>query len=124
MKTSQTSKIHTAKAKPIDFAAGEKRLTVFGEEYTLRYGFTAIAGFEEGTGVNPAVDPMPPTLFNFMCLLYAGLSEYHPEVSIETVQSWFNEETSADLCRFAWESFYGALPEKKKGDSPPNPPSA
>jgi hypothetical protein len=110
----------------LDSAARETEFTVDGVTYRLRYNFDAIAGFEEGTGINPAIESIPPTILNFMSLLYAGLRAHHPEVTIETVQSWFNEETSAQLCKLAYESFYGTLPEPKTVEEKdaPDPPSA
>jgi hypothetical protein len=117
----------TARTIPVlDSAARETEFVVDGETYRLRYNFDAIAGFEEGTGINPALEPVSPTIYNFMSLLYAGLRAHHPEVTIEIVMGWFNETNSAELCKIAYESFYGALPEPKKdeGGEAPNPPSA
>jgi len=110
----------------IDIAAREKEIVIGDVTYRLRYNFNAIAGFEEGTGINPAIQPIPPTLYNFMCLLYAGLRAHHPEVTIDVVMEWFNEANAAELCKLAYESFYGTLPEPKKdeGGEAPNPPSA
>jgi hypothetical protein len=111
----------------IDSTARETSLTVNGKNYLLRYSFEAIAGFEEGTGINPAIQTIPPTTQNLMFLLFAGLRAHHPEISIETVASWFNEESAGALCKVAWESFYGTLPEPEKkttADESPNPPSA
>jgi hypothetical protein len=110
----------------LDSVARETEFTIDGVTYRLRYGFEAIAGFEEGTGIGPAIQPVPPTIYNFMCLLYAGLQAHHPEVTIETVQGWFNESTSAALGELAYKSFYGTLPESKQAEEEalPNPPSA
>jgi len=112
----------------LDSVARETEFIVDGHTYRLRYGFQAIAGFEEGTGINPAIQPVPPTIFNLMCLLYAGLSEHHPEVKIDQVKAWFNEATSQHLCKIAWESFFGTLPEPKpeadQETQPTDPPSA
>ena len=110
----------------IDTAARETEISIDGKVYRLRYNFDAIAGFEEGTGVNPALQPIPPTLYNFMCLLYAGLRAHHSDVTIEVVESWFNDQTATDLCKAAWESFYGSLPAPKSGhkEDAENPPRA
>lgn len=118
--------VDNLKRTVIDLAAKETELVVNGETYKIRYNFDALAGFEEGTGINPAIQPISPTLFNLMCLLYAGLHQHHPDLAIETVKSWFNESASEELCKVAWESFYGALrkSDTDKGDAPPNPLSA
>ncbi len=110
----------------LDTGARETVFAIDGVDYTLRYNFQAIAGFEEGTGINPAVSTIPPTVYNFMCLLYAGLRAHHPGLTIETVEAWFNETTSPALCKLAWESFYGSLPDEKpaEGEEAPDPPSA
>lgn len=114
------------KIAALDSAARETEFVIDGATYRLRFGFDAIAGFEEGTGINPAITSVPPTIFNLMCLLYAGLRAHHPEVTIETVQSWFTDQTSSELCTIAWESYYGSLPDPKTASDKdaPNPPSA
>ncbi len=104
---------NNGKRTVINTVASETELEVGGEIYRLRYDFDAIAGFEEGTGINPVIESIPLTLYNLMCLLYAGLHAHHPDVTIQVVQSWFNEKTAGDLCKVTLESFYGSLPEKK-----------
>jgi|ERR1035437_545263 hypothetical protein len=109
----------------IDTAASEKEFVIDRKTYRLRYGFDAIAGVEEGTGINPALGSYEPTFFNLMCLLWAGLRAHHPEVTIDTVKTWFVDQDSAlALSKLAWESFFGAVPKSAAKEEIPNPPSA
>jgi hypothetical protein len=105
----------------LDSAARETEFIVDGETYRLRFNFEAIAGFEEGTGINPISEPIPPTTFNIMCLLYAGLQAHHSEITMETVESWFNDQNGVQLGKVAFEAFYGSLPEPKAKDEDGTP---
>jgi hypothetical protein len=108
-----------------DSAARETEMGMDGVTYRLRYGIDAISGFEEGTGILPAVEKIKPTVFNMACLLFAGLHAHHPEVAMETVKGWFNADNMDDLCVFVWQSFYKTIPEQKgAADGAPDPSKA
>ena len=109
----------------LDTAANETQLEVDGITYTLRYGFDAIAVFEQTSGFNPVTEAFKPTIMNFITLLYVGLMAHHPDIQLDAIKSWFNEKTSKELCIFAWESFYGSLPqpaEATEGEAAPVDP--
>lgn len=79
--------------------------------YWLRYDFTAIAAFERGTGINPVTHGIGTDPVTLVAFLWAGLRHHHPEVSFETVESWFTSDTAAALYSIAYRAFNGALPE-------------
>ncbi len=115
----------TRKRTALQSAARDMNFEMDGVTYTLHYGFDAIAAFEEAFGVNPATTKVAPTLLNLATLLYVGLLHY-PDMKLNTVQGWFNQDTADELCATAWYAFYGALPvpEKSEETSPENPPNA
>jgi hypothetical protein len=118
--------MNQTKITVIDPAARETAFSVGDDNYRLRYDFTAIAAFEDGTGINPATHPIPPTMQNLMCLLYVGLHHHHPEVKIETVTGWFTPQTSGDLSELAWKAFHGTMPKPASdtSEASADPPSA
>jgi hypothetical protein len=123
-KQNQPSLVHEPLLR-IDTAASEKEFVIDGETYRLRYGFDAIAGVEEGTGINPALGDFKPTFFNLMCLLWAGLRAHHPTITIDMVKTWFvNQDSALALSKLAWESFFGAVPKSPAKEEAPNPPNA
>ena len=57
----------------LDVIAQESELSINGRIYKLRFGFEALAAFEESMGFNPVVQKFVPSLVNFVALLYVGL---------------------------------------------------
>jgi hypothetical protein len=116
-------KMSFGKKVVLDQAAKETEFEIDGSTYTLRFNFAAISNFEAGTGINLGIQSMPPTAFNFLCLLYAGLGAHHPELPMRTVEAWFDENRAGPLCKLAWEAYYGPLKEQSEAPSenPQNP---
>lgn len=116
-------------AVSIDTALPEYTLTIAGKEYGLRYDFGAFRAYQKLTGTDPFTPGFEINTENVDSFLWAGLRRLHPEVTIDTVQTWLTPMTVRSLLEFVGEAYYASFPPAAKpadgaGDDAGDPPKA
>lgn len=71
---------------------GEVALEVGGKTYKLKYNTNAICEFESVMGCGLIeLGQMARSIKSVRAMIWSGLQEFHPEVTLKQVSAWFDE---------------------------------
>lgn len=90
-----------------------------GKRYTLRYGNRALRWAEKELG-KPFTQMDEGTLGDLTVLVWAGLQQYHPELSIDDVDEIFDAVGYQQLGEMSARAVQAAFPAARDGAAPGN----